>query len=108
MTSPPRTKRELYGAIVDHLEPDDARQVVVPVPKDRATLEAIGLPVIRGMDLRESAYAELAQSRALLDTVTGDDAHDAAIALDRLTEIDEHPDTLVRGTDLDKRLAKLT
>ncbi len=60
------------------------------------------------MDLRESAYAELAQSRALLDTVTGDDAHDAAIALDRLTEIDEHPDTLVRGTDLDKRLAKLT
>ena len=100
-------RANIYGAIVDHLEPDDARQVVVPIPKDSATLEAIGLSVIRGMELRESAYATLAQSRARLDALTGDDAHDSAIARDRLTEIDEHPDALVRGTDLDKRLADL-
>jgi type I restriction enzyme M protein len=56
-------KANIYGAIVDHIEPDDVKNVFVPVPNDRRALEAIGLPVIRGLDLQEQAYKEFEQSR---------------------------------------------
>ena len=35
----------------------------MPVPTDRAVLEAIGLPVIRGIALQEQAYSEMESSR---------------------------------------------
>lgn len=59
-------KANIYGAIVDHIEPDDAKNVLVPVPTDRGVLEAIGLPVIRGVALQEEAYSEMESSRHAL------------------------------------------
>ncbi len=56
-------KANVYGAIVDHIEPEDAKNVLVPVPTSRAVLEAIGLPVVRGIDLQEKAYSEMETSR---------------------------------------------
>lgn len=100
-------KANIYGAIVDHLEPDDVMKVVVPVPDDRTALEAIGLPVIRGMQLQEEATVELETARARLDTLTGDDVRDAEIARDRLDEIDSDPNAVVRGAELERRLSEL-
>ena len=100
-------KANVYGAIVDYLEPDDVRRVVVPVPDDRAALEAIGLPVIRGMELQEDAHAQLEAARAGLENLTGDDMRDAEIARDRLDEIDSNPSAVVRGAKLERRLSEL-
>jgi type I restriction enzyme M protein len=65
-------KANTYGAIVDHIEPEDVKNVLVPVPTDRSVLEAVGLPVIRGIELQEQAFAELEQSRLALAAGLGE------------------------------------
>ena len=63
-------KANIYGAIVDHIEPDEAKKVLVPVPTDRATLERIGLPVMKSIEHREAAQAAVTQSEtAFLDSL---------------------------------------
>lgn len=64
-------KANVYGVIVNHIEPSDARQVFIPIPKDPAILEAIGLPVIRSMELQEQAYIEEEISKMELANVSG-------------------------------------
>ena len=59
-------KANIYGAIVDHLEPDDVKQVIVPIPKDRHVLEEIGRRVMEAVELQETANDLDAQSRDLL------------------------------------------
>lgn len=51
-------KANIYGAIVDHIEPDDVKQILVPIPKNKATLESIGLPALRSVELQEQAFIE--------------------------------------------------
>jgi type I restriction enzyme M protein len=51
-------KANIYGAIVDHIEPDDVKQIFIPIPKDKATLESIGLPALRSVELQEQAFIE--------------------------------------------------
>ena len=53
-------KANIYGAIVDHIEPDHVKDILVPIPEDNAILEKIGLPVIRSIGLQERARKELA------------------------------------------------
>lgn len=65
-------KANTYGAIVDHIEPDDVKNVLIPVPNDRSMLDAVGLPVIRGIELQEQAFAELERSRLALASGLGD------------------------------------
>jgi type I restriction enzyme M protein len=48
-------KANIYGAIVDHIEPDEVKQVIVPIPTDRKLLEDIGLRVIEAVRLQEVA-----------------------------------------------------
>lgn len=104
-------RANIYGAIVDHLEPDDVKNVLVPVPRDRAVLEGIGLPVIRSMQLQEVAFAESESSRLLLheqledDTI--EDARDIEIARQRLEEIRSNPDLLISGDELKAALDEL-
>ena len=100
-------KANIYGAIVDHLEPADVMNVLVPVPDDRAFLETVGLSVIRAMELQEKANMELEAARARLDALTGEDVWDAEIARDRLDEVDSDSTTVVRGAELERRLAEL-
>lgn len=59
-------KANIYGAIVDHIEPDDVRRVLIPVPSDTADIERIGLPVIRSIELQEQAQAQLNDSETAL------------------------------------------
>ncbi len=66
-------KANIYGAIVDHIEPDDVKAVQVPVPTDREVLERIGMPVVRGMELQEEAYASFIESSRLLSEQLNDD-----------------------------------
>jgi type I restriction enzyme M protein len=56
-------KANIYGAIVDHIEPDDVKGISIPIPDDRSVLERIGLPVIRSIELQEKAQVELESSR---------------------------------------------
>lgn len=97
-------KANIYGAIVDHLEADDVKNIVVPLPKDRALLESIGLPVIRGMEYQEAAYGELEKSWALLREHVNEDADDEEVARRRLAEIAADPSLVVSGEELAKRL----
>lgn len=63
-------KANIYGAIVDHIEPDHVKNILVPIPKDRSILEKIGLPVIRSMELQERARTELDEAEtAFSDSV---------------------------------------
>ena len=57
-------KANIYGAIVDHIEPDHVKDIRVPIPEDNAILDKIGLPVIRSIGLQERAREELAGSEA--------------------------------------------
>ena len=104
-------RQNIYGAIVDHLEPDDAKNVLVPIPKDRSVIEEIGLPVIKSMHLQEYAFAESENSRLALAEELGDftdeDASDAEIARERLEEISGNPDVLVEGAELEAQLNDL-
>ena len=104
-------KANIYGAIVDHLEPDDVKNVLVPIPADRAVLEEIGLPVIKAMHLQEIAFAESESSRLLLSEEIGDftaeESADAETAKKTLEEIKNNPDLLIQGDELRDRLARL-
>jgi type I restriction enzyme M protein len=102
-------RQNVYGAIVDHLEPDDVKNVMIPIPEDRKLIEEIGLPVIKGMQLQEYAFAELENSRVqLLESVDDNlDATDAALARKRLREIENDPSRLISGDALKAKLDEL-
>lgn len=51
-------RANVYGAIVDHIEPDDVKQIFVPVPRDQKTLESVGLPALRSTEFQEQAFIE--------------------------------------------------
>lgn len=59
-------KANIYGAIVDHIEPDDVRRILIPVPTNRTDIEWIGLPVIRSIELQEQAQLQLDHSESAL------------------------------------------
>jgi len=104
-------RANVYGAIVDHLEPSDVKNVVVPIPTNRKLLEEIGLPVIKSIELQEQAFAEAEASRLLLAEEIGDftdeDARDAEIARARLAEIAADSTALLRGAALDEKMKSL-
>lgn len=64
-------KANVYGAIVDHLEPSDVRQIFIPIPKNEDTLKAIALPMLRSMELQEQAYIEQELSKMELAEAGG-------------------------------------
>ena len=62
-------KANIYGAIVDHLEPDDVKQVMVPLPEDREVIEEVGRGVIESVRLQEAASDLDGESRRRLSNV---------------------------------------
>jgi type I restriction enzyme M protein len=103
-------RANIYGAIVDHLEPDDVKNVLVPIPTNRSVLEEIGLPVVRAMELQEFAFAEAEGSRLLLaeqiEEFSEEDRRDADIARERLEELRKKPELLISGDALRERLER--
>ena len=59
-------RANIYGAIVDHLEPDDVKQVIIPLPWDRTVIEAVGNKVIEAVRLQEAASDLDSESMRLL------------------------------------------
>ena len=64
-------RANVYGAIVDHIEPDDVKRIFVPIPKNPSTLKAIGFPMIHCMELQERAFIEQEISRIELARLVG-------------------------------------
>jgi type I restriction enzyme M protein len=62
-------KANIYGAIVDHLEPDDVKQILVPIPSNPDTVDRIGLPVIQAIELQEAARELNDASHGLLGAI---------------------------------------
>lgn len=103
-------RANIYGAIVDHIEPDHVKAIQVPLPTDRDMIERIGLPVIKAMELQELAFAEMQESRFDLAEIMNEEERDhldIETARTRLQEIRENPSALVSGTELDERLSQL-
>lgn len=101
-------RANIYGAIVDHIEAAHVKKVAIPVPKDRTVLEAIGLPVVRSMELQEHAYAQLEDSRLILHETLGGDDEDAvdAVAVRELLADPQGKGRLVTGEELRSRLER--
>jgi type I restriction enzyme M protein len=100
-------KANVYGAIVDHVEPKDVKQIIVPVPDDGALVKAIGLRVLKGIELQEQAAEQMADSQTLLMESLEADKRDGATARKRLAEAKRDPSKLVRGKALEDELARL-
>lgn len=67
-------KANIYGAIVDHIEPSDVRQVLVPLPEDQELLREVGLQVIESVRLQEAASAlDFAASQTLAAALDEED-----------------------------------
>lgn len=109
--------REAYGTSIPHLDPND----VAAFPVVRLGKEAEG----EIADLAEQAAAERARAEVLERELaeqaevviskflmlpstppTPEDVADAAISQLRLAEIDEFPESVLRGSDLEARMAR--
>jgi type I restriction enzyme M protein len=73
--------RNVYGTNQDHIEPDDVKDVHIPIPRDLSTLEAISKKVRDSVEFRERAVlheveAEYELSRLMQSALSlgGDDA----------------------------------
>lgn len=63
-------KANIYGAIVDHLEPVDVRDVLIPLPTDRQVIEDVGFKVVEAVELQEAASGlDRAASRRLAEAL---------------------------------------
>ena len=96
----------VYGAIVDHIEPSHVKKVLVPIPTKKSVLNRIGQSVIEGIEMQESAYRLLEKSRKALSKAidTGDeDSFDLQLAQSRLLDVAANPDDLLRGDNLEER-----
>jgi type I restriction enzyme M protein len=104
-------KSNVYGGIVDHIEPDEVKNLLIPIPADRQKVEEIGLPVVRAIQLQEYAFAELEGSRLRLGEMVNDngdeDKRDAEIARKRLKELHDDPSLVISGDELKARLDAL-
>lgn len=91
-------KANIYGAIVDHIEPDEVKGVLIPLPDDRSEIQRIGLPVIRSIELQEQAQMELENSR---------DELAASVGLDPQPRIDDSGDEFERLQALTAKLLQV-
>jgi type I restriction enzyme M protein len=89
-------KANIYGAIVEHIEPDDVKQILVPIPKNRSTLEAIGLPALRSTELQEQAFIEQEISKIELAQVGGFPNEVDPSFPPKSIRLSEHPDRRAR------------
>ena len=64
-------RANIYGAIVEHIEPGDVKKIFIPIPKNPETLKAIGLPMLHSMEHQEQAYIDQEISRIELAEVGG-------------------------------------
>jgi type I restriction enzyme M protein len=77
----------IYGAIVVHIEPDEVKQVIVPIPNDRELVEKVGLKVMEAVSLQEMASNLDDESREiLLDSLLPEQHEGSTPELKRVAE----------------------
>ncbi|MGI8486024.1 MAG: N-6 DNA methylase [Thermomicrobiales bacterium] len=59
--------RNVYGTNQDHIEPDDVKNIPIPIPRDLGKLKSIGADVAEVIALREKASELDAQATGSLD-----------------------------------------
>ncbi len=97
------TAQELLPAAREILDKPDRPPVPVPDLPTTREIEPVGEPD----RTRVPATDDPEEAATKLDTLTDDDVRDAEIARDRLNEIDSDPNAVVRGEELERRLAEL-
>lgn len=107
----------IYGAVVDEITEEQAKSVLIPVPKsadqrkvvadiDVAAKESV-LAKDRAVKLaQESVSGILSLIPELKSQKADEDAEDAEIARKRIAELEEKPERIVQGKELRARLAE--
>lgn len=101
----------IYGAVVDEITEDHARGIMVPVPKSKEHQElvsSINSIAIQSTRKKEDAI-DLAEDavQTFGDLLAGIQREDAKVARKRLNEMKDHPESLIKGEKLKKRLDDL-
>ncbi|MCI0561119.1 MAG: restriction endonuclease subunit S [Nitrososphaera sp.] len=100
----------IYGAVVDELTEDQAKSVLVPLPtneEQRKEVSKIDKDARTAIATWSRAVQLVKSAAAGVADLIYEDRHDADIAAQRLREIKQWPDGLVRGEKLNKVLAEL-
>jgi type I restriction enzyme M protein len=63
--------RNVYGTNQDHIEPDDVKNIPIPVPRDQMQLAKISTAVAEAMRLREEAIDLDLRAQEELDALLG-------------------------------------
>ena len=74
--------RNVYGTNQDHIEPDDVKDIPIPLPRDAARLMRIHEKVQQVNELRERAAQLDAEANIELDTIFGRVMEEAGVHLD--------------------------
>ncbi len=60
-------RRGVFGSVIDEISPDYLGEIDVPLPKNKAELESIVLPVTEGENARQTAIANLERAASLFE-----------------------------------------
>ena len=80
--------RNVYGTNQDHVEPEDVKNIPIPIPRDDQKLHEIHETVRQVMEMRNKAIQLEAEARGHLDNILGIALAEAASVSDRGSEGD--------------------
>jgi hypothetical protein len=102
--------RPIYGAVVDELTEAHTSSVLVPMPvnaKQKAEMARINEEAHKAVATRSLAVSLINAAVTDLTTLVDPDHIDAAIAEQRLGELEANPDLLIAGAELKEKLDEL-
>jgi hypothetical protein len=115
---------QIYGAVVDELTEDQARSVLIPVPRtpeQKVLVEEINELAMKSIAAKEEAVHAAIEAIATVSSLVPElnppeewvpeapehDERDAEIARRRIAELREAPEQIIHGPALEERLAGL-
>jgi type I restriction enzyme S subunit len=106
-----QVRKDIYGGVVDHLNEDHIRQVMIPdMPRDEQ--RRVGDLVRRAFAKKDEAIAiedeAIANLESTISREKAEDKADLEIARTRLSEIRADPSLLIKGPQLKARLKGMT
>jgi type I restriction-modification system DNA methylase subunit len=102
--------RNEYGTVQQHLEPHHIADIQLPMPIDKEALNALLATVTAALEAHEHSVEMGAQADAQIGKMLNpeqpptEDEQDLETARVRLAEIAAHPQTVMRGDDLEQRM----
>jgi type I restriction enzyme M protein len=61
--------KNAYGTNQEHLEPDVISQVLIPIPKDRNTIDSIGSKVIASIEALEQSISKNEEAMVIFNEI---------------------------------------